>query len=191
MRLNIGRVPESAEFLSGETGWIPIKEPSPWIAQLLAFPIGVAAAWILVLLWAQTGTKPRLGNHVFWWVVLIIVVFIVHEIIHAIFHPRAGTSSKTIIGFWPSRVLLYAVYDDVLSRERCIVTSVAPFVIISLVPLAGAFIAGGVPGQLAFVSIFNCIVSGMDILEAGLIMFTVPRNARVRNKGCKTYYKIA
>jgi len=190
MRLKIGRVPENAEFSPGETGWIPIKEPSPWIAQLLAFPIGVAVAWVMVFLWAQTGAKPRLENPIFWLIVLIIGVFILHEIIHAIFHPRAGRSHKTIIGVWLSRGLFYAFYDDLCSRERFIVIILAPFVIISLVPLAGAFIVGGAPVQLAFVSVFNCLVSCMDILGAWLIMTRVPRNARVRNKGWRTYYKI-
>lgn len=168
-----------------------MKEPPPWAAQLLALPIGGAVAAGLVVLWAAPVAKNT--GHLpagLWLLGCIVGLVILHEMIHAALHPNRGTSPDTILGFWPSRLLFYAHYDQVLSRRRFMVILLGPFVAISLVPLAVAPVAGAATFHLAFVSVLNGLLSCVDLLGVLLLWVHVPRNATVRNKGWKTYYKV-
>lgn len=190
MKLKLGRIPENTTFVPEESGWTPMKEPRPWAAQLMALPIGGAAAVGLMFLWAtpvaNSGSVPD-GP---WLIGGIVGVVILHEMIHAALHPKMGASPDTMVGFWPSRLLFYAHYDQVLSRQRFIAILLGPFIVISLVPLAVAPIAGAATFPLAFASVLNGLLSCVDLLGVLLLSFHVPKNAIVRNKGWKTYYKM-
>jgi hypothetical protein len=42
----------------------------------------------------------------------------VHELLHLLAHPKAGLSSKSVMGFWPKQMIAYAHYEGALSRNR-------------------------------------------------------------------------
>lgn len=136
MRLNWGAVPGSPDFVPDQA-WKALKEPSPWAFQVIATPIGIAAASFLGVLWFLVPplryiSQPLpLASLLFSLPVLVVV----HELIHAAVHPMAGRSPHSILGFWPSRVFFYAHYDGELTRDRFLVILLMPFIAISIFPL--------------------------------------------------------
>jgi len=119
MRLHFGAIPSSPDF-TPDTLWKSLREPSPWLAQLVALPIGIIAAVVVAVLWfAITPLKdipPTMPLFAF--LVSFAGIIVVHELIHVAVHPMSGRSQHSIVGFWPSRMLFYAHYDGELTRNR-------------------------------------------------------------------------
>jgi len=191
MRFRFGSPPETVNFDPDRLEWHPLKEPSPWLAQFLALPIGIAFATGLGIVWIALGTVDVLSPPSGAAAILIIVLLIpVHELLHVLIHPGSGRSRSTIVGFWASRLLFYARYDDVIRRNRFIVVLVFPFAALSTLPLCVSLLAGMESWVLAFSSIFNGLLSCVDLLGALLLVVQVPKTAMTRNKGYKTYWKL-
>lgn len=188
MKFYFGMPPENEAFSPELEGWKPIKEPSVWGAQLLSLPICIATIIPLNSLWGGIFARLPDGDRL-WMAILFVVSMIAHELIHGVLNPHWGTSSKTILGCWPSKLILYTHYDDILSRYRFVVILIGPFIVLSILPLVGALLCGTSPFYLAFVSFINGVVSCVDLLGAILVLVFVPYGAKVRNKGWKTYYK--
>jgi len=192
MNFKFGKIPENSNFNPQSEGWTAIKEPSLWIAQLISLPIGLITAAVLGIFW-YTLTPLRFtatGTGLFFlaWIAGIIVL---HELIHAVFHPGFGTTSNTYLGFWPSRLLFYAHYNSVLSRQRFMAILITPFVFISIAPLLFCALFQYSSTTLFATSVFNSLLACVDILGFNLIYFGVPSGSRVQNKEWKTYYKIS
>lgn len=191
MRFRFGSPPEAVDFDPERLEWHPLKEPSPWLAELLALPIGIAFAAGLGTVWAGLGAVADLFPPSGGAVILMIVLLIpVHELLHVLIHPGSGRSRSTIVGFWASRLLFYAHYDDVIRRDRFIAVLVFPSVVLSIFPLCVSLLAGVKSWALAFSSIFNGLLSCVDLLGALLLALHVPKTALTRNKGYKTYWKL-
>jgi Putative zincin peptidase len=190
MRWRIGQIPNNPGFTPDDS-WRSLREPSPWLLQLIAFPIGVACAFIVGWLWfcltPARGEAFAVSAGSF--LLVFASVIIVHELIHAAVHPKAGTTPQSILGFWPSRMLFYAHYDGQLSRNRFLLILAMPFVVISLVPLLLAALVKVAPNWLVFASTINALLSCGDVVGIGLIFTQVPATAIVQNQGWRTYWK--
>lgn len=191
MRFHLGAVPKSSDFTPDASSWTPLSEPSPWLAQLIALPIGAIAVFLVTMLWflitPLRDITPTVSLAAF--LLSFAGIVVVHELTHVLVHPRAGRSANSIVGFWPSRVLFYAHYDGELSRNRFVGILLAPLAIISIVPLLIAAVAQIGSGWAAFVSAFNALLSCGDILGAGLVLSQIPSTQSVRNQGWRTYWK--
>jgi len=191
MRIHIGAVPETADFLP-ENPWQPVREPTPWVMQLFALPIGIAAcaavgaAWIFLtpLREVQFDSPALLLGAIF-------IMIPVHEVIHALVHPGAGRSADSILGFWPSRLLAYAHYSGELSRARFIAILLMPLLVLTFVPLVVCALTGWSSTLLASVSALNALCACGDIFGVGVLLFQIPRDAVVRNQGYRTYWRDA
>ena len=189
MRFHLGAVPETPDF-TPDAPWRPMHEPTPWVMQLLALPVGIVACVAVGVLWlllTPLGNVPFDSPGTMLGACALIIP--IHELIHAAVHPRAGGSDDSILGFWPSRLLFYAHYLGELSRSRFISILLMPLLIISFVPLVVCAIAGGSSGVLAFSSALNALLACGDLLGAGLVIFQVPRDAIVRNQGYRTFWR--
>jgi hypothetical protein len=112
----------------------------------------------------------------------------VHELIHALVHPMAGFSSRSILGFWGS-MGFYAHYDGEMSRNRLVACLLMPLLIISIVPLFVSAVAQISSTWVAFVSGFNAVCACVDILLASLLLYQVPATAIVRFKSWRIYWR--
>jgi len=191
MRFHIGAIPEAPDF-SPDAPWRPLREPTPWVMQLVALPIAIAVALIVALLWSQMMLMRQIEAILSIPFILFSFagIVVIHELIHALVHPMAGRSPHSILGIWPSRVLFYAHYDGELRRNRFVGILLMPLVIISLVPLIlAALKLIPASGSLAYISILNASVACGDVLGAGITLFQVPTDAIVRNQSWRTYWK--
>src|SRR5687767_4116025 len=102
MRFHLGAIPSSPDFVP-DASWRRLREPSPWLDKIVAFPVGVAAAVIVAALWFLLTplVTPAFSLPAFLLSFAGIVVF--HELLHALAHPMAGRSPQSIVGFSPSQ----------------------------------------------------------------------------------------
>ena len=115
---------------------------------------------------------------------------VLHELIHALLHPKLGLSPRSTLGFWPS-LGFYAAYEGEMSRNRLVVCLLMPFLIISIVPLVVSAATQLSSGWLAFVSVLNALCACVDILLAGAILVQIPANATVRFKSWRLFWRVS
>ncbi len=195
MRFHLGAIPDD---FTPDDAWRPIREPGPWLMQLCAIPIGCFVMLVVLAAWRRVpgGLSQSWSGGIEGAVALVLsfpLIIIVHEVIHALLHPRKAASSSSLIGFWPSRILFYAHYGGPLTRERFLAVFLAPFLVLSVLPLLIGLM-GGLPSAnvrfwFAWVSSWNVLFSCGDLFGVGLIFFQVPRRALVRNKGWRSLWR--
>ena len=192
MRFHIGAIPIPADFRP-DASWKPLRQPSPWMALFVAFPIGIVAAGGVGGLWLAmtplqvhdvTSTLSLRG-----FLVSFAGMVVVHELIHVAVHPMSGRSPHTIVGVGGPTTGVYAHYDGEMTRNRFVAIFLAPLVVISFVPLLAAAAIQATWGWVAFISAFNALCACADILDAGLILFGIPATAIVRQPGLRIYWR--
>ena len=192
MRLHFGAIPSSPDF-TPDTSWKPLRQPSPWVALLVALPIGIVAAVVVAVLWLAmtplqvhdvTSTMSLRG-----FLISFAGMVVVHELLHVAVHPMSGRSPHTIVGIGGPSTGVYAHYDGEMTRNRFVAIFLMPLVVISFVPLLVAAVAQVSSGWIAFISAFNAFGACADILDAGLILFQIPATAVVRQQGLRTYWR--
>jgi len=196
MRFHLGAIPESPDF-NPDASWQLVREPSPGAWQLMALPIGVLSAGLFAFLWFAFTPLVFARESVAFLaspaarIACIVGVIFFHEVIHIFTQPGTGRSPYSVVVFWPARLLLFAAYTGELTRRRCLIILLAPFMVISVVPLLAAAVAHQVLGWLAFVSSFNALLAGGDILSATFTLGRIPPHGIVRMQGWKTYLRRA
>lgn len=190
MRFQLGAIPGSPDFEPDAT-WHSVREPSPWVFQLMAMPIGVGTAVVVACLWSYVTPLPALTSTVTWSSILIAFVglVVVHELLHAVVHPFVGLSSQTTLGFWPSRILFYAHYDGEMSRNRFVAILLMPLSVITFVPLVAAALFQMTCDWAAAISSLNALLACGDILGAAMVLIQIPASATVRNKEWRTFWR--
>lgn len=193
-RFRFGPIPEDPEFHPEEEDWRPLKEPSPGIMQLMAVPIALIVVLGLAVAWGNVAPFSIVVRDLasFGAVLLTLVVMIpVHEAIHALCHPHHGRSSATWLGFWPAKGLFYAFYDAEMSRGRSLLIGAAPFLVLSVLPLAVCAILAQAPGLVVLASLWNGLGASGDILGLILVGLQVPAGSVLRNRGWRTWWRPA
>ena len=171
MRFHLGAIPSSPDFVP-DASWRSLRQPPPRLANLLALPIGVAAAAVVAAFWLLVtplrGIVPAISLPAF--LLSFAGLVVVHELVHALVHPMAGRSPHSILGFAPSPASggFYAHYDGELSRHRLVAILLMPLVIISIVPLLVSAVTQVSSGWVACVSACNAFCACADMLEACL-----------------------
>ena len=186
MRLHIGEIPDAPDFVP-DASWTMMPEPTPWVMQVLALPLGLVLAVALGVLWMALtplgrGPAPSVGEIV----AALLAVVPAHEALHLVMHPRTGDS---IIGFWPSRLLFYTHYHNQLPCRRYLVVLLMPIVVLSLAPLAVCALTATASAWLAVMSVVNALFASGDLFAAGVLLAQVPLHATLRNKGWQVYWK--
>jgi hypothetical protein len=187
MKFKLGPAPVDETFDPEGDGWSSLKEPTPGKLQLIALPIGLVVSTILSGFWYLRGPKvvPLLESLKLWQMILIMLgVMVVHELIHALFFPNWGLDSKTVLGCWPKKLVFYAHYEGPLNKGRFLMVFLAPFMLLSVLPL---FYWHASP-LLCLISVFNSLSACGDLTAVGLIGYQVPGGYLVRNKGWRTYF---
>lgn len=192
MKLNLGPIPTNPHFAPVSTGWRQLREPSPWVFQLLAVPVAVATFLLLLMAWMTLVNEPLrsadLPRALLTAGPLFIAVVPVHESIHALCHPGWGRSRASICGFWPAKLMFYAHYDDVVSRNRFLGILLAPLAILSVAPLLVSSLLGASHWLVVTATLVHGLAACGDLTGALLVMYQIPGTAMVRNLGYYTWW---
>jgi hypothetical protein len=195
MIFHLGALPDSPEFIPVDS-WRLVYAPSIVGFQLLAIPVAIVSTAVVAFLWATVtpvgnpfgpfvASLPNIGFRV----VCLVAVLAAHEFIHVLMHPKAGRSQQTVLGFYPSRMLLYVSYLGEFSRTRLLVILLMPFTVISLMPFILSALTQMASGWVAYVSVLNALLASGDIVAATIILTQIPSDAIVRSQGWKAYWK--
>jgi hypothetical protein len=122
-------------------------------------------------------------------VAVFVLIWPIHELLHVLAFPDFGFSSKTVVGFLPTKVLFFALFEGEVSRNRFLVAGAAPVIVLTVVPLLAAAVFRLDHPLLAFVSVANALVSAIDLVAIGILLVRVPSRAVLRAKGWKTYWR--
>jgi hypothetical protein len=186
MRFHIGEIPDSPDFVP-DARWRRMPEPTPWLMQVFALPLGLALALMLGVLWMTlTPLAQAPPPSVCTLFAALLAMVPAHEALHLVMHPRTGDS---IVGFWPARLLFYTHYRNQLPCRRFRAMLLTPLVVLSLLPLAVCALTATASVFLAAASVCNVLFASGDLLAVGLLLAQVPATATLRNKGCRVYWK--
>lgn len=188
MRWGLGPIPEDRGFTPARGGWAAVREPNPWLTQLLALPIGIGTGFGLALAFGAWTSVQWLHVSGVGLVAVLLLAIPVHEAVHAWLHPGGGRTDRTVVGFWPRAGIFYAHYEGEMSRARFLATLAGPFVALSILPLALA-LAGATRGELAYLSILNGMCACGDLFGFLVVLVQIPPGVTVRNKGWRTYWR--
>jgi hypothetical protein len=203
MRFHFGAVPDDPHFYPEAEGWSPIREPGPWMIQFIAMPVSfvliVLSGGLLYLvfprelLFSQPLPASLLCAPTWFWMFILLIP--IHEFLHAVCHPGWGFSSNSVIGVWPSKVLVYAHYEGMMSRNRFLLTLAMPYIVLGLVPIPIVAVSEvfGLTSltavALTYLSLIGSVLACGDAVGFWVVSLQIPSSAIVRNKGWKTYWK--
>ncbi|MCP4541735.1 MAG: DUF3267 domain-containing protein [Chloroflexi bacterium] len=190
MKIQLGAVPKNASFDPKVERWADIREPGPCLIQILAIPVAAAIlillGGLLYLVWPSGSVTVSTA----FIVILALMSIPVHELLHAVCMPGGLRSPNTIIGIWPARLVFYAHYQGEMSRDQFLIVFLAPFLVLSLVPIVIIILFQWPSLELAILSLLNGILASGDIIGILLIGLQIPRSAVVQNHGWRTFWKL-
>lgn len=193
MKFTVGGIAENPEFQPEVDGWSPLREPSSKMYMVLAVPVAFVLANVLAIAWALIvelrGIPLSGGDSLAPVLAAAIVLIPVHEGVHALCHPGFGSSPYTLFGVWPSHLAFWAHYDNQMSRSRFLLTLSAPFLLLTVVPLAIAIALGFSSWFLISLSWLNAIGASADLLGFAIVLFQLKRDVVVRNQVWKTWWR--
>jgi len=189
MRLHFGSIPENTEFqASGD--WVAAREPPAWLVQwVLSVPVSILLALLAAMFIIRYTKISSEGLSLAGLLLLSFVLVVVHELVHVVTHPDRGMSRRTILGFWPSRLVFFAHYDGPRTKSNFLLCLIAPFLVLTVAPLIASTTASWDSWVIGTVMILNAALSSIDVLGFFFVLVGVPGGAWVQNRGWHTYWK--
>ena len=186
MRFILNKFPDDENFLPDEE-WTPLKESSNlWIVQLQAVPFMIINVALMILLMRLIGV--RFEFNVITMLISFLVFMPIHEFIHSLFFPENLLSKNVFFGFTFKGFTPFAAYIGEMKRITFIKVLLAPFIVITILGFIYLLIFGR-NNLVEHVLVFNALGASADCLVVFLILRQVPKNAKVRNKQIRTYWK--
>lgn len=180
-------------------GWITLKEaPNLLIAILLSVPFMILNGLIcygVLYLFNPTYATLVLDtlNASSWaftirfdYILYVYLLIVLHELLHLVFIPNFYRSKKT---YWGIKLWGGFVYtQEVLTKRRFLVVSLAPFVLLSLIVpmILGWF--GWLNMFLLVLVFFNALSSSVDTLNFVTVILQVPNKSLLVNQGFESFY---
>jgi len=192
MRFIFRAMSQDPEFDPKNQGWKSLREPGLGKIQLVAIVIAVFVGLLLQLLfWLVGANVSPLQNirNVPIGLGIMLGIIPIHELLHLVCFPGFGLSEKSIVGFWPKMFVPYVYYNGVLSRNRCILIGICPFIVLSMIPFLCSFIIPNIPTLIIAFSYLNGLLCGADLISIFLLVKQVPSDALIKSKGFHTYWQ--
>lgn len=175
----------------------PIRLPSLLAVSFAGLLVGaalLAAAAALLLVTGQLSdlmkqfnlalnTQPPLV-----FIGSLFVVLTVHEAVHLLFYPGSIASDRKILGILPKVGLAYAWCGLPMRRNRYLLVGVAPFLFLSVLPLALFSSYPSQIGHLLPMALFNMLGAGGDAIVLYYVLRQIPGHAWVQLSGGGTYW---
>lgn len=124
------------------------------------------------------GSLPQLTR--FPYLLIILLVFVIHEALHMLVIHKKGDMSLTFKGIY-----FWIHTNAILSKKRYWVFMSLPFIGLSIIPtIASVFVSGDLKALLLFIGWFNLIISASDIVNSILILMKPNRS-----EFCRGYFR--
>ena len=162
--------------------WRSLRLPDAQVEFGVSLPLGgtmvlaVLVLWLLLTPWEpdEIGAAMLVATALF--------LAPVHECLHLLAWPR-GASRKLACRRMGWRISLRARCAGVVSRRRFLWFLSFPFLVLSVLPVLAAAIAGAGWQCLIVLTLLNALASSGDMLAALLVLAQVPRDAVVGEEG--------
>lgn len=116
---------------------------------------------------------------------LMAATIFAHELIHLFSHPFIGLSRQSYIGVLPKSFLVYASYQGLQTRSMLLLTLLAPFSILTVLPIAACWM-GTLPKDWISAAIGVAIINGMaasgDLIQTLVVIRKIPSGAMIRGE---------
>jgi hypothetical protein len=206
LRIHFGTLPGEEKTPSVEEGWNRIHSPSSRIGYLLAGLVGLVVP-IVLCAWLSAVSLFAAGSNVGevdietplpWSVVILALLLFIpmHELIHAIWHPRMGLSPQTVMVIWPTKLRFGVYYEGCMRRRWWLLMRIAPLMCLSVIPALLLMLFKYVPSSypleifLQVLMLVNGIGSGGDVIAIIWVLFQVPTKARICFINGKAYWRL-
>jgi len=202
---------ETAEPLSRSTsgpsldGWQRIHSPSSSLGYVFAGLVGLALifvllGWLIIVSLFTAGSGIGNGNvesSIPWRaVILALLLFIpAHEVVHAMWLPRMGLSSQTVMFIWPKKLRFGVYYEGCMTRGRWLMMRLAPLIFLTVIPVALLTLFEAVAASYAMavflqvLFLLNGIGSGGDVVAVIWVLFQVPSKTQICFRSGKAYWR--
>ena len=198
MRFVHGPIPSTQAFDPKKKGWTPLDDADPkaqrfaTIGNLLALPFIAAASWLLLSPQSEVcGFLRGQPRHIAELLLLLAVLVLAHEFIHAVAYFKGLRSPRLIIGVWASRAMIYVIYDAPMPRHRVLLMSAMPFLLLSALPavcLPWLEPRHELVAVAWFLVLLHTGLCAFDFLASSRLFFRAPRGAWIHNNGWTTYW---
>ncbi|SOC43867.1 putative zincin peptidase [Ureibacillus acetophenoni] len=157
--------------------WKPFIKNDWFRVHYMKFVYLLQATLILFAFFIDFGYR---SINQFTLILIGVIVFIIHEVLHVIVIYNKGDISLTFSGFF------WLNTNAVLSKMRFWTFMSLPLIGLSVVPaILSLFVSGEIQSILIYISLLNLIISGSDIFNSFLIAIK-PKNSVF----CRGYYRV-
>jgi len=169
-----------------DTAWNELCEPDAGVGQVLALVAGAGVCTATLVAWLLAAPFNPVRIDYTTLVVAVVIVLVLHELAHA--WTFASDRGRTVRIERRQRKIALR-YEGTLSRNHYLAVLIAPFVVVSLLPVAVSSIASIGSGDVVLISMLNALVSGGDVIAALLVAQQVPEGATIRRQGSLVLWK--
>jgi hypothetical protein len=187
-------VPPPLNAVTRDPGWTRLGGYGDSAAEMgLSIAVGAALAVASALGWYALlpDALAIVGRPALLSIVAVFVTAIwIHELVHLLAMPSQGRRDA-IIGVWAQAGSAYVQYQKPLGRDRFALLTLAPFALLSALPLLLVAFGVDLPAWVAWAGIVNAFASGADITAIAQMGRQTPPNARVIESGHALYWRVA
>lgn len=178
MRLTIKTgYPTSQNRLHSDWKLVPELISNKNTAIFVAIAIGVILKELLGLMFTDLGFVSYKQLY------LLLLIIPIHELLHILFFPY---NAESIAWVDLKRLSFYVTSNGEFSKKRLIISLLAPFIILTLLPLIVSFWCES--QTLIYILLYNALGSGGDIMS--LIVLIPNKGSRFIINGDKLYTKV-
>lgn len=191
LKFVVGPPPEIAGIV-GDEAWKPlagygVTGSSAWRILMVGFlsALLTSALWVFFVPASLPIRWPPIVLSVF----VVATLMVVHEVFHILAFPGGGFGN-TVAGFWPAKGAAYVGYILPIARNRYILATLTPLMVLSAGMLVVAVLGLRVPVALQWASVLNAFGSGADLVAVYLLARHSSSSAVVLGSGQRLYTRV-
>lgn len=165
-----------------DAAWHQVHEIGADVGLVLSLVAGGLLCMATFVLWivAVPFNPVRVDYPTLLLATLMVLFF--HEFAHAAMFTCGRARGLRVECAW-QKYRPHLRYHGAVSRARYIAVLLAPIVALSIAPVVASVALAVHSGDLMLISLLNALVSGGDVIAAGLVLLQVPANAIVQRRG--------
>lgn len=194
---NLPKVDQTKEELYLHDGWKRVLEKQHPIKNVVVSLVFIVILGTLTTLWlkvlggftlSEIGiTKNGIDIKIsILWILYYFILVCVHEFLHLLFVPNTFRSKCTYFGIsWYGG---FAYSAEQMTRERYIIISIMPCILLSFIMPAILSVFGILTTALKVMCVVNAMASAMDFLSLTILMGQAGKGNLIVSNGPNMYY---